>query len=180
MAVGDMERAPRRRPGTRSHLRAYTIPGAVYRYFLTRGSTSDDARHARGGRDRPLEVIIFFRCQRSDTLEHYAADTPAPQRPLFVTLDEVICRLPRVGRRRSFESHPEVADSTRARLCSSRDGNRGWDCSFSEGHRTIYQISRYAASNRTRLPRRPVISRLLQSVGVAHVKYLVSPGNGFL
>ena len=44
--------------------------------FLTRGgggSTSDDARHARRGWHRPLEVIIFFRCQRSDTLEHYAA-----------------------------------------------------------------------------------------------------------
>lgn len=39
---------------------------------------------------RVFEVIIFFCCQRSNTLEHYAADTLPPQ-CLFVTLDEAIC-----------------------------------------------------------------------------------------
>lgn len=80
MAVGDTERVPRRRPGTRFTLRAaHSIP---CRNICTTAGALYDARH--GSRGWPLEVIIFLRCQPSNTLEHYAADTLAPQPVCYV------------------------------------------------------------------------------------------------
>lgn len=64
----------------------------------------------------------FFCCQRSNTLEHYVADTLPPQ-CLFVTLDEAICCYTRWL---WWDGLSSVTPVMRPRC----GGNWGWNCTF--------------------------------------------------
>lgn len=85
MAVAVAERATERDSGT--HMTHICVYMCMCVWNLYARCPTDDVTRLRS---RVFEVIIFFCCQRSNTLEHYAADTLPPQ-CLFVTLDEAIC-----------------------------------------------------------------------------------------